>query len=154
MPWTRKSISFSRIASSLVVIAPASPKPPRFLEGKNEKQPSVPSAPARLPRYSAPTAWAASSTTAIQPRGDGVDRIHVRALTVEMHRHDRARTPADLLLDLRRIDVVVLEAHVDEYRTRAEAMHDSGGRKEGVRRHDHFVALPDAEDHQRLEQRI
>src|SRR5581483_4026877 len=62
------------------------------------------------------------------PRGDGVDRIHVRALTVEMHRHDRARTPADLLLDLRRIDVVVLEAHVDEYRTRAEAMHDSGGR--------------------------
>ena len=42
-------LHISARAGSLVVMMPPSPTPPRFLEGKNEKQPTVPMEPALRP---------------------------------------------------------------------------------------------------------
>ena len=60
----------------------------------------------------------------------------------------------DARLDLRRIDVVVGEIDVDEHRRGAEAIDDAGGGEERVRGNDDLVARPDAENHQRDEQRV
>src|ERR1044072_7728562 len=51
------------MAGSLVVIAPPSPKQPRFFDGKNENVAAVPSAPGRPRSCVVPAAWAASSRT-------------------------------------------------------------------------------------------
>ncbi len=54
----------SASAASLVTHMPASPNAPRFLVGKNDRQPTSPKLPARLAVASAaPMAWAASSMT-------------------------------------------------------------------------------------------
>ncbi len=53
---------------------PPSPMPPRFFEGKNEKQAPTPIVPARLPCHSEPIACAASSST-LMPRGSHRARI-------------------------------------------------------------------------------
>ncbi len=45
------------------MIAPPSPKQPRFLEGKKENVADVPSAPGRPAAEREPAAWAASSST-------------------------------------------------------------------------------------------
>ncbi len=46
-----------------MVIAPPSPKPPRFLDGKKLKVAALPSAPGRPSGPREPRAWAASSST-------------------------------------------------------------------------------------------
>src|SRR3954465_5449322 len=53
----------SATAAPLVVIAPPSPKQPRFFDGKNENVAAVPSAPGRPSGERAPAACAASSRT-------------------------------------------------------------------------------------------
>ena len=53
----------SASASSAVVMAPPSPKQPRFFDGKKLKVASVPSAPGRPASESDPAACAASSIT-------------------------------------------------------------------------------------------
>ena len=56
MPCSLKARHITANSSSLVVIIPASPKAPKFLVGKNEKQPVSPRDPAFFPLNSAPTA--------------------------------------------------------------------------------------------------
>ena len=76
--------------------ARASPNAPRFLLGKNEKQPAVPDRPGRA----GPCRWRRSP--APRPRSrqrralarDRQDRVHVGALAVEMDGHDRAASAA------------------------------------------------------------
>src|SRR3954465_10851076 len=53
----------SATAAPLVVIAPPSPKQPRFFDGKNENVAAVPSAPGRPSGPREPAACAASSST-------------------------------------------------------------------------------------------
>ena len=63
-PWKRSVRTVSASASSFVVTAPPSPNAPRFLDGKNEKVASVPSAPVRRPSARrVPADCAASSIT-------------------------------------------------------------------------------------------
>jgi hypothetical protein len=62
-PWKRRIRNRSASSSSFVTSAPPSPAQGRFLDGKNEKVATSPSAPARAPSTRAPAACAASSTT-------------------------------------------------------------------------------------------
>ena len=148
-------MSFSYVASSSHVTAPASPNAPRFLDGKNENAAIVPSTPARRPSYSAPTACAASSTTArlcfaaMRLISSIAAHWPYRCTGMIAFVHER-----DARLDLLRIDVVVGEIDVDEHRRRAEAVDHAGGGEERIRGDDDLVARPDAENHQRDQQRV
>ncbi len=62
-PWKRSIRARSATPASFVITMPPSPKPPRFLEGKNEKVAAVPNEPARAPASVEPAACAASSST-------------------------------------------------------------------------------------------
>ncbi len=62
-PWKRSIRQRSAISGSLVVIAPPSPKQPRFFDGKKLHVAAVPSAPGRPASVVVPAAWAASSST-------------------------------------------------------------------------------------------
>ena len=53
----------SASASSSVSTAPPSPKPGRFLEGKNDSVAAAPKDPARAPSRVEPAAWAESTST-------------------------------------------------------------------------------------------
>ena len=85
---------------------------------------------------------------------DGVDLVHRRGLSVEMHRHDGLRGGGDAGLDEGGIDVVVVEADVDEHRRRAEPVYDSRGGEERERGDDDFVLRSDAEDHESDEEGV
>ena len=151
---------------------PASPNAPRFFVGKNDKQPTSPTLPARLPSASAaPIACAASSTTASRYlRAMLHERVEVDHLAVQMHRQQRfdhsARRAIDepvaaqlaALRDRRadggRIEVERRGIDVAEERPRTEARDDTGRREERERRRDDLVAGADVERHQRQQQRI
>ena len=77
-----------RCSSSLVVIAPPSPKQPRFLDGKKLNVASVPSAPGRPAVEREPAAWAASSMHRDAERLDLGDR---RDVAEEVHGDDGLR---------------------------------------------------------------
>ena len=62
-PWKRSIRTASATSSSSVVIAPPSPKQPRFLEGKKLNVAARPSAPGRPAAQRVPAACAASSST-------------------------------------------------------------------------------------------
>ena len=62
-PWKRSILMRSAMSGSLVVIAPPSPKQPRFLEGKKLKVAADPSDPGRPCSERDPAACAASSIT-------------------------------------------------------------------------------------------
>ena len=68
MPCVRRSRACFASPSSFVSSRPASPNAPRFLLGKNEKQPAAPSPPSSRDLYDAPIACAASSTTGMYAR--------------------------------------------------------------------------------------
>src|SRR6185369_11648580 len=58
------------------------------------------------------------------------DRIHRRALTVDVDGHDCFSAWCDRVGDSRRIEVVSFRIDVDEHRTRAESRDTRGGREE------------------------
>ena len=76
-PWKRSIRARSATASSSVAIAPPSPKPPRFFDGKNENVAAFPNEPARRPASVAPAACAASSSDRHAERLDLGDRRDV-----------------------------------------------------------------------------
>ncbi len=88
------------------------------------------------------------------PLGDGIDRVHVRALAVKAHRKNGSRARRDRRFDLRRVDVEGVLLDVDEDRLAAEQGDHFGrsGKREG--RGDHFIAGPKLERHQADQQRL
>ena len=80
---------------------------------------------------------------------DVEDPIHVASVAGEVHRQDRADAlvgaALERLLDAGGVDVEGAGIDVDEHRPRAEVAENLGGRGEGERRGDDFVAGADAE---------
>ena len=87
------------LARCRVVIRPPSPKPGRFLVGKNENVAASPIAPQRTPSSAAPNACAASSITGRPCLPDRHERRHVGRVAEQVHRHDRAGARRDRGLD-------------------------------------------------------
>ncbi len=82
------------------------------------------------------------------------NRVHVGALPVEMHGHDRARARCDRRADSGRIEVVGLRVDVHQHRPGAAADDGAGGGEKRVSAGDDLVAGTDAERHQGHEQRV
>ena len=159
-------------ALSFVTHMPASPKAPRFFVGKNDRQPTSPMLPARLPSASAaPIACAASSMTASRYwRAMLTNASMIGHLAVEMHGHQRSDDSARRSIDEpvaaqlatlgdRRangggIEIERRGIDVAEERPRAEPRDDAGRREERERRRDDLVAGTDVERHQREQQRV
>ena len=97
-------------------------------------------------------------------------RFHIRALAVQVHRHQRAHAPAGgavhqlarapLAVPLeerahgRRPQVESVRVDVAEHGPRADARDRAGSGEERVRRSDDLVTGADAEPHQREQERI
>ena len=81
--------------------------------------------------------------------GEGVDRVHVAHVAVEVHRHDGLGALVDQLLGRLDAEAVVVEVHVGEARDGAGLHDGEAGGDEGVAGHDHLVARPDAQRGQR-----
>ncbi len=64
---------------------------------------------------------------------DRADRLHVRALSVKMHRYDAHSARRDSRFDLRRIDVIGRPIGIHEHRFAARDPDRFSRRKEGVR---------------------
>ena len=153
--WPRKNwlrlVPFSRMISaraisrgSLIRSAPPSPATMFFVSWKLNAA-SCPKPPQRLPLYVEMIACAASSITSkLMSRGDLEDRIHRTRDAGVMHRDDRTGPWRDRGLDLALIQVQRVRADVDEHRPGAAQHERVGGRHEGERRHDDFVARPDS----------
>ena len=135
-PWLRSSRTSCARAASLVVSSPPSPNAPRFLLGKNEKQPDRAHRSGRLSLVGrADRLRGIFDDRHAAPRRAVVeDRVHVGALPVEMDGDDRARARRDRRVDRGGIDVVGLGIDVDEPRRRARRDDRAGGREERERR--------------------
>ena len=94
-PCSRSRRSRSASASSCVTIMPPSPNAPRFLLGKNDRVPTVPSSPATR-QVAVDLAPRADGLRRVLdqrepvPRGDGAPALHRRHLAEEVHRDDGA----------------------------------------------------------------
>ena len=76
--------ALGELLASCVTTMPPSPAPPRFFEGKNEKQPKSLIEPERFPSHSEPMDWAASSIRKAWCRSQtALMAGHVAALAVE-----------------------------------------------------------------------
>ncbi len=145
MPWFLSRRARSARSASRVVSSPASPNAPRFLLGKNEKQPIAPSDAdrTRLVR------GADRLRRVLDHRDAGArrlveNRIHVGAQAEQMHRHDRLRPRRDRSRERRRIDVERRRIDVDQHRPRADADNAARRREERIGGRDHLVAGTDA----------
>src|SRR5205823_4222672 len=78
---------------------------------------------------------------------DGIDLIHVSALSIERHRHDRARSRSDGGCDQLRIEIVGARIDIYENRLCAENGDHLPSRNEGKRRRDYLIARTDTEGH-------
>ena len=139
------------MSSSAVVTAPPSPVV-TILRGWKERQPSRPRLPQARPRERAPSAPAASSSSAT-PLGHGVDeRVPVERPAEQVHGEHRARALGDRVGDEREVEVHRRRVDVDEHRPRTGERDDVRRRRERVRRDDHLVAGPDPErEHREVE---
>ena len=90
----------------------------------------------------------------IVARGDRANGVHVGALAVEAHRHQRAGARRDGGLDQRRIDVAGVRLDIDEHRHRAEQHDRLGRRREGERRRDDLVTGLKTDRHQADQKRL
>ena len=144
IPWCRSRRTAAASSASSVVTAPPSPVV-TILRGWNERHASSPSAPHGVSRYRAPSAPAASSTSATscgtavcsssqstgRPKRCTASTARVRGVTAagdELGPH-----------------VEGLRVDVDEHRARAGQLDGVRGRGERVRGDDHLVALADPE---------
>ena len=98
------------------------------------------------------------------------EALHVRALAVQVHRHDRAHaSAAHAVVELVRAALAVLfeelldEVHaqverrrvdVEEHRAGADARDRAAGREERVGRRDDLVARPEVVGHERDQERV
>ena len=141
----------SASASSLVVIAPPSPKPPRFLDGKKLNVASAPSAPGRPAGVVEPAACAASSTTgtpsaAISATGATLPN-RCTAITAFVRGVSAARTVSGVTQNV--------SGSTSQNTGRGAGRRDRlRARVERERRDDDLVAGPDAERAQRDRQRV
>ncbi len=81
-------------------------------------------------------------------------RVHLGALPVDVHRHDRLRARRDRARNLRHVEIVSMRIDIDEHRPRAEPRDTTPGRKKAERRRDDLAAGADVEGHHRKQQRI
>ena len=126
-----------------VVSRPASPNAPRFLLGKNEKQPNAPRPPSGRDLYVAPMACAASSTIGIPARDAPSSIGSMSALRPNRCTGTIAFVRGVMAGDgLRRVDVEGRRIDVDEHRPRAQAGDRAGRREKRVGRRDDLVARP------------
>ena len=86
------------------------------------------------------------------PVGDLHDRRHVRHLSVEMRRNDRARSRGDLRFEESRVQVERYGVDVDKHGRRAQPCDTPGAREERERRRNHLIAGTDVKRHQRDKQ--
>ena len=130
MPWVRSSRARSASRSSLVVSSPASPNAPRFLLGKNEKQPNAP-----MPPTGWPLIGGADRLRGIlddgdcRPPGQLHDRIHIGALAEQMDRQNRLRACAHRRGHRDRVDIERLAVDVHEHGPRAKPRDGRPSRK-------------------------
>ena len=86
--------------------------------------------------------------------GDFQDRLHVRALAVEMDRLDRLRAGRDGRFEPGRVEVERARLDVHEDGPRVQARDFTGRREEGKGARDHLVPGADTERHQSDEQGV
>ena len=144
IPWCRRRRTAAASSASSVVTAPPSPVV-TILRGWNERQASSPSAPHGVPRYRAPSAPAASSTSATscgtavcsssqstgRPKRCTASTARVRGVTASATSSGRTLN---------------VSGSTSTSTARAPAQLDGvRGRGEGVRGDDHLVALADPE---------
>ena len=100
--------------------------------------------PAGAPRYKAPCAWQASSTTA-RPclRHNERRAVHIGALAEKMHGNDRFGAFCYSALDFANVQIECSFINIDEYRLCARAGHHKRGCDERKNRHDDFIPGPD-----------
>ncbi len=150
-------MSLTRCASagSLVVTRPPSPNAPRFLLGKNEKQPER-----AEPASRSILVARADGLRRVFDHGDacavghGEDRVHVRGAAVQVHGHDRLGPGRQRGFDRRRVDVVGDRVDVDQDGRRAETCDASCRGEERVGGRDDLVARADAKRHHRGQQGV
>ena len=132
----------SASAGSSVRTAPASPRAPRFLDGKNDR---VAAAPRTGP---APIDCAASSSTGTSTSGIGARRPNrLTGRTARVRERDGGRGGRGVEVGRDRVDV-------GEHRARAQPGDGAGGGEEGERRGDDLVARAHAQSHERDHQRV
>src|SRR5467141_420039 len=87
-------------------------------------------------------------------RGERHDRVHLAGNAAVVHRNDRARAWRNGTGDPGLVDVERIGPDIDEHGDTAAQHERVGGRHEGIRRHDHFIAWPDIrQDRRHLERR-
>src|SRR5262249_40407849 len=77
--------------------------------------------------------------------GELPQRLHVRALAVQMHRNDRPRSAGKLALDLERIEIAAYRIDIDEHGPGAGTADRADGREEGKGGDDDLVAGADSD---------
>ena len=88
------------------------------------------------------------------PVGDLHDGVHIRHLAVQVHRHDCLGARSDGGLEKLWIHRVRALVDVDEHRLGAAIADRFGGRHEGRRDRDHFIAGSNSERQQRQPKRV
>ena len=86
--------------------------------------------------------------------GDDTNLVHVRRLTVEVHRNNGPRPAGDRRGQASGVEVVRLRIVIDQYGHRPHLGDRQGGGDERVGRKDHLVAGADVEGPQRQGQRV
>ena len=141
-PWCRNRRTAASNPASSVVTAPPSPVV-TILRGWKERHAATPSAP-----HGGSSVPGPERTRRVLDQHDllghrGLQRLPLDRSPEEVDRHDRARARGHGGCDGRGVDEERLRIDVDEHRSRTAELDDVGGRREGVRRNDHFVARAD-----------
>ena len=77
-------------------------------------------------------------------RGEPSYRGEIDRVAVEVDGQDRLRSPGDRVLDTLWINIEIVDSYVHKSRPHAREQHGVRRGREGERRHQHLVAIPDA----------
>ena len=87
-------------------------------------------------------------------RGNCVDPGHVRALTIDAHRHNGLGAWGDDRLDLVRVHIKSVGLDIHKYGFGVEERNDFGGGDPGIGHGNHFIARTDIQSHEGNEEGV